>query len=430
MGRAVLFVKRRIKRGRHITIPTGRRKVKSKSLFPRRRINVVKGRRSIYKIRKPLPRPFRRIPMPWLQATRTISRFGGLVGSFGKYTKIKKKSWSPTKSASTRRPRSSFGGAQRKPSTWSKKRAPKKAVEEVFGLGFSHYKWRQKPKTIEPHWFHPKKKVFKAPERRGGKRDLSKVVYPDYGPYPKYIDPHLIFAIRPTSDFLIEMTKRKKTNTDAELIGRMTKRFLDTVRTDLLIYADKIIGKYVPIETGDLQKAMLKSLEKCIRNGYTLRMRLSARVDHAGVVNKMPERKVRHNSSMSKRSRKTRKFLHDPLAQKTYFTYIMMNLKDKARDLIYELITKILFMWKNPPKNIQIPKSKKYIYPVQRSQNISYTYEDPEMEDREKYMKYAEMWGKTQEPSKTPTQKSSVPINRNLIKGFFKIDGLYKKKRG
>lgn len=455
MGRAVLFVKRRIKRGRHITIPTGRRKIKAKSLFPRRRINIVKGRRSVYKIRKPMPRPFRRIPMPWLQATRTISRFGGLIGSFGtQYTRMKKKSWSPSKSVSTRRNKSSFGGARRKPSTWSKKRAPKKAVEEVFGLGWSYYKWHMKPKTMEPHWFHPKKKVFKVPERRGGKRDLSKVVYPDYGPFPKHIDPYLIFRIRPTDKFRTALIMRKIGFTDMTNIANITKILLDEVRSKLLTYAKIIIGKYVPRDTGDLQKAMYKSLEDCKRDKYSLKIEMEAPIDYAGVVNRMPEHKLRHHTSMGKRSRKTRKLLHDPLAQKTSFNYIKLQLKDKARSLIYDMVTKMVVLWSRglspqiqpPIGRPQIPIAQgipssgdfetdtEYlgvsrigydVMPAKRIDDIRRA--DPMMEDRRRYSRHAEMWKNAQ---MKPTPKIAIPYDRNLIKGFFKIDGLYKKRKG
>jgi hypothetical protein len=423
MGKATLFVKRRIKRGRHQTIPTGRRVLRSKSLFPRRRINIVKGRRSLYKIRTPLPRPFRRIRAPWLQATRALGKY---VRKFAQpedqWSAIKRSSWSPSKSVSIRK--SSFGTPKRK-KVYGKRPPRTKKDTEVFGLGFDYYKWHQKPKTMEPHWFHPKREIFKVPERRGGKRDLSHVIYPDYGLYPKHIDPHLIFAIRPTNKFLIAMMDRRKTHTDAQFIARMTKLYLDSVRVELLSYAKKIIGKYVPKDTGKLQKVMYKSLEDCKRTGYILRIRLSAKVDHAGVVNEMPEVKVRHHSNMRRRSRHTNKFLHDPLAQKTSYTYIMMLLKEKAGLLIYDMITQMVLMWNKVPKKIQPTLNKPLTFPTQRRQSIAYQFADPTMEDAEKSMRYAKM----RENINRPDKKPSVPINRNLIKGYFRIDGLYKKKK-
>lgn len=402
-----------------------------------------------------MPRPFKRIPAPWLQLTRGLGQF---IRSFEKpekqWSSTKKRNWSPSKSVSTKKKKSSFGGAKRKPSTWSRKRAPRKEEEEVFGLGWTYYRWHMKPKTREPHWFHPKKKIFKVPERRGGKRDLSNVVYPDYGPYPKKIEPYLIFSIRPTRKLQAALVMRSIGFSNMGNIARTTRILIDNVRKELLAYAKVVISKYVPRDTGDLQKAMFKSLENCKRENYSLKMEMEAPVDYAGVVNKMPQRKVQHHSSMGRKSRKTGKLLHDPLAQTTSFNYVKMQLKNKARVLIYDMITRMVILWSSGlSKSVQPTISKKQIPIASRYEATSGDFEtdteylgvsrigydiipatriddirraDPMMEDRRRYSRFGEMW-KNAQTRETP--KLAIPYDRNLIKGFFKIDGLYKKKR-
>lgn len=373
-----------------------------------------------------MPRPFKRIPAPWLQITRGIAKFGRSFQSPERdWVGIKKRAF-----AASRVPKS-------KPSFGKPKIKKKPTVITFKKGGFRKGLSKKRKEYITWRMWFGETNLFY--DKRGGPRDLSKVKYPNYGQFPKWLGPHVIFNIRPTERFRIELKIRRETHTDVRHIERTTKLFLDELRGNLLVYAKMIIEKYVPKDSGDLQKAMLKSLKDCRRNGYSLKMVLAAPIDYAGVVNKMPERKVRHDTKMGKRSRKTGKLLHDPLAQKTYFTYIEMNLKDKARDLIYIMITKMVLMWS---RGIQIKIQPKVYMPQKptmtkarqrgiwgkkipfKAETSGLNIADPVYEDRLRYSRRAKMWQKAQT---TPTPRIAYPFGRDLIKGFFKIDGLYKK---
>ena len=115
-----------------------------------------------------------------------------------------------------------------------------------------------------------------------------------------------------------------------------------------------------------------------------------------------------------------------------------MILKNKAKKLVYEMITKMVLMWNRgvpikikpkayvPEKPTMTKDRRRAIYerrvPI-LAETSGLNIADPDYEDAVRSRRFGEMWGTAQ---RTPAPRVGVPFGRNLIKGYFKITGLYK----
>lgn len=439
--------KRRFKRPRRM-MPTGRRPLRARSLYPRRMIIVTKGRISLYKKRRPLRRIFQRFHAPmdlWRrfgQFQREMKRIENI------WKKPQEKTWKKTKQRtwSSRRRRTYRRPSFRRPTIrWN--------IKPTRKVGFKkkpdHIKKESEIDTgfIRLPRFGKKGFVY---DRRGGARDMSGRKYENYGPYPKHLGPDLVFDIIPTRELIIAIEAATKAGKNIGHFKTIIKEGIDKVREDLLVYAKRMISIHVPIETGDLQKSMMYSLEKSKRMNYRLKVEISAEVDWAGVANEMPEKRIQHFGN--KIGRRSRKLLYDPKAHKGSYYFILSLLKDKSEVLIKDMINNLII-------SLATSTGRKYIRPnikkVQRyekipSQPSGYSVRVKEIVhhtdvgytsyfNRDIPRLYAGgrvgvITGVTEEEreikKRTLRQRMKTPIQfdypKDLIKEWFKIKGLYK----
>jgi len=428
MGKVTIIRKRRFKRPRKY-IPTGRRPLRAKSFVPRRTIIITKGRVSLYKRRSPMRRIFRRFNAPmnlWRrfgQFQRDIKKIENIWKRKKAAEKRKAKTWSTKKKA-----RFKPTVYKHTKSTWTRVGAakPRRMTGGIRESG--------RPVAMVSR----RRKVFK--ELRGGARDMSGRKYPKLGPFPKHLGPHLILDIIPTQA-LLKAFDVAKTYRSKDYLKNITKKALKDFRAELIEYAKIVIRDYVPKETGDLQKAMEDSIRKSKVMGFRLKMELEAPIDYAGVVNRMPEKMVRHHKSMMVKGRRSGHYLHDPKAQKGSYYLILMLIKNKAKKLIRKTIKDLIVSWmySTPTKAYTKPhrrarwkrhplgsasegfESRHHLrsgeWGVSRTELERFVEDESDRNDTRE-VRMRTLWAKT-----AGEKQINVPYPEHLVKGFFEIKG-------
>ncbi len=472
MGKIAVQRKRIIHKPRTM-IPAGRRQVKQKSIYPRRTVFLYKGKITLYKHRTVYKRIFRRfhsplnVISPFFRFTKDIVRiYNTFIKSREQWSAKKRK----PKVSTWSRKRSSWSSGAR--SSWSTSPERKKWDKFFNSRGFKGFiKNHEQAMNMKNIYQQPRgpdfdriRRNWAKKELRGGPRDMSGRKYKYFGPYPKILGPNLVVDIIPTKTLLYAFKSGQKNNR-TDYLKKRTKAALDDVREKLLEYATIIIEKYVPKETGDLQQSMLKSLLDSRVLGFRLKMNLKADVPYAGVTNRMPEKMLQHpkmvgGKEVRQRGRRSHKTLYDPKAQKGYFYLILMLLKNKAKKLIQNMVNGLVYTWawrsgthayRHPPGKIvnikhveTIPGwvrvsqkehlKAKYLHgyipnlDIQKPATMIY-YEKkiiPDTLEDRKDMREVRM-----RELQTRMWKEAKPVQvnypKNLIKGFFKIKGLYRR---
>lgn len=451
--------KRRIKRLRR-RLPSKRRKIRAKSLFPKRTVIIHKGDVSIYKIRGPLPRLFRKFRAP-MHFWRNFINFVVYMGKVARtWKRPQSKTWKPI---SWKKKETYPIRWARKKTAWSVhrkwdpfKKKPRKHITSTKFKG--HVKKKTK---FEPYIKMPRfgKKGF-VYDWRGGARDMSGRIYKNYGPYPKELGPDLIFDIIPTHRLKEEIGKAAASGRNIDYLRKAIKESLDELREKLIEHGKKIIKRIVPKETGDLQNSMIDSLLESKRMGYRLKMEISAKVDWAGVANKMPTRKVRHSGKSGQIGRRSGQILYDPKAETDSYKTTVLFLKKRATKLIKEMIDRLTInllrrtrtrAWRRPSirtKGAIMPSGDVYektISHVSKKEELRAKYirgyipkvtftrqiitpiephivrpmtQEERQDTREVRMR--KLWGRISQ-EKT---KNQVNFSKDLIEGWFKIKGL------
>ena len=235
------------------------------------------------------------------------------------------------------------------------------ATDPKFDAGFK----REEKKSFGKKGFgekEPEKEFKKIINRKNW--DTSKYrVYKWYG-VAKELGPKLIFELSPTSEFSKYYKLRRDSSAeDVKRVLKHTKEAIEKMLAGLLIYADYIINKYVPKDSGDLRKALLKSIKKSKVSNFRTRVVIETKgIEYANPVNNMPEKMIRHDKSGKKGrrgiSRKTGKRLHDPKAVFNWWQMIDMQLNTKAKELLKIMIDDIVNAWiyRLPPSGFVHPK--------------------------------------------------------------------------
>jgi len=410
--------KRRIRRPRK-RLPSKRRKIRVKSLFPRRTIIIHKGDVTVYKIRGTMPRLFKKFRAPFhiyrnfINFTKEISRISR------NWKKPQSKTWKPK---SWQRKKTSFPIRwERKKTTWGIQKKwdiYKKPTRKYISP--TKFKPHIKKKTeFEPYIQMPRfgKKGFLY-SWRGGARDMSGRIYKNYGPYPKELGPDLIFEIIPTSQFKASLWSAEQRGRNMDYFKKQIKEGLDKLRENLIKHAKKTIKTIVPKETGDLQNSMIDSLLESQRIGYRLKMEISAKVDWAGVANKMPTRKVRHSGKSGQIGRRSGQLLYDPDAETDSYKTTILFLKKKAKKLIEKMIEDLTSSlawrsktgaWKRPQIETRYKGGEKKIRPMTEEERY-------EMKEVRMQKLRTRMWKEG--------ETTQVDFPKDLIREWFKIKGL------
>lgn len=362
----VIYRKKVIPRPRQ-QIPLGRRLFRAKSYIPRR-IVIIGGTKkgiSLYKRRTPFPHLFKRFqnPFQWFGTKYTrdyessIGKGKGVDKSPGKrklgqstidkkkqtekwqrYWKKNISDWMQKAGISPNIRSGAFERQKRKPGR--SKFAPKLQPKEA----------QQKIKKKHPNWGGLRVKGMKTVFDKNGnfkyKYDhylgfKNEILKRKFGDYPKEIDDVLIVEIKPTAKLYHDLKALAISRAKTKRLLRIIQNRLDDFRDDLLTYARRKIDDYVPKRTGRLRDTMYGSLEDCKRLGANLKIKMSAKLPYAGVVQKMPAEKpaqppfahLRHYGEWQRGY-----FLYDPKAQTTSFNYIKMILKGYAKKLWREFL--------------------------------------------------------------------------------------------
>jgi len=333
MPRVASFKKKRIRRSRAV-IPRGRRPIKTKSLFPRKEVWIRKGKVRIKKILPTKRRMFRKFHSPF--------RIGYAFTNFDRRMRVIVRSWlrKQTEWSPVKRKVDYTSSYRAKPFTFKTTRKK--------GLGKSVSKSERKHtiKRINEQRKHREDRKRVKPERKKDRRggDTSKFrKYKWYGPKGP-LGPHLVISIIATGEFTRALRKEERLRHRGRKIRRNVESAIDGFRSELVEYAKMIIGKYVPIETGDLQNSLIQHLEKGKRRGCNLRIDIATDRDmlYAAPVNRFPEKKIQHSANMGIIGRRSHRLLHDPKAQKGFYNHIRMNISNKAWELLNKMYEQIL----------------------------------------------------------------------------------------
>ena len=395
------------RRRRRRLVPSGRRPLRNKSLYPRRTIYLRRGRFVLFKHRSQRLRLFRRFNMYALPSAPKRKSY------VRKYTPKPKPKVESFKQPSTipRKPRK-----PRQPTIASLR---KKKDADFF---------RQVKKI--------KKEFYKPRERRGG--DTSKWrTYKNFGDM-KPLGPTLIFELIPTKDFFFHYgVWSRKDMGRTQRVMRQTREAMEDMLKGLVKYAKFVIGKYVPEETGDLRNAMVQSIEKTKIHRYSMKVELdTGDVDYANVVNHMPQSMIRHNMGMGRIGPRSHQLLHDPKAVKGWYQFIEMQLNTEAKILIKQMITRIQEIWvttvttRNGPSQILRRPEETPVYRyIKKSPNQrrGYTIKVQSTEEDKVRADYTRNATRRYLHKDIINKTTYMEYPRNTIKGFFKIRGLNKK---
>jgi len=297
----VAFRERRVyKRRRHL-VPR-KRLFKTKSLFPRRTVYIHKGRFRLFKHRDNRRRFFRRFNMYVIPSTPSNKPFS-LRFNKKTQTRSKSKDWSPKKSAGKKQKidwdvekykwkNVWTGGGWRNIYKPNLHQAAVNRLKENFGKYLEGDFKKIADKFVHKDW-------------RGG--DFSryrKKPYINYGPM-KALGPKLIFRIDPTMEFAKYYAHRKTKMGDEDTVVALIRMAMNKMLDGLKIYADFVINKYVPKDTGALREAMISSINNAHVNNLSVAVYLdTGGIEYANPVNNMPTNNLRHNRSSGRRSRR------------------------------------------------------------------------------------------------------------------------------
>jgi len=302
-------------------------------------------------------------------------------------------------------------------------------------------------------------------EFRGGDRSAFRQ-YKNYGPM-KPLGPKLIFELVPTGIYTQQFMRIQRGNkADIVRIKRQTKEAMEKLRKGLIDYGEKVIGKYVPKDTGYLRDEMIRSLKRSKVRGMSLKVSLdTGLVPYANVVNNMPTRMLAHPHPGG------RPDLYDPKAVKGWWQFIDMQLNSYGRKLFKVFVQDLESIWtyqimgKNAPspwkgmsrgqqktsrERIEIPgrTTKHYtrfqhehekrgdphsIYAdgptgtqVHPSRSVweRVRTEDPWEEDRQRYKRAMDF----RQNIETRKQHASVVyLKKDVLRGMFKLKGVNRR---
>lgn len=120
---------------------------------------------------------------------------------------------------------------------------------------------------------------------------------------------------------------------------------LRNIRRDLAYYGADEIKRYVPKDVGNLHISLRRSLSETqsivprgipTPSNLKLRMGFNSELEYAEIVNKMPNKSLRHYGHT--KSWRTGKMLYDPTATTHFMSLIRLHLKTRAKRLVINMI--------------------------------------------------------------------------------------------
>ena len=418
MARVASYAKKRFKRSRSV-IPSGRRPIRTRSLFPRREILIRKGRTRIKKILPTKRRMFKKFHNPFRVGyafTNFDRRMGVLVRSWFR----KQTEWNPTKIktdwTSTYRHRKPFTPKTTRKKGFTTSFISKAKKEPVFKRINEQRKSIEDAKKVG---LRPFKKFYPGRARKHPWKGTNK-----FGPVGP-LGPHLVISIIATTALTRAIKKEEELRSRGDYIRHAIHSAMDTFRAELMGYAKTIIDRYVPKETGDLQNTLIEHLEKGKRRGFNLNIEIATdrNMMYAKPVNRMPEKMIQHSASMGRIGRRSHSLLHDPKAQKGFYNHVRMLLSTKAKELLREMIIFILASTKSVPKwTAAYKRIHPKVIPIQGQRTRVSEADRLEWVKEKNKTKHIRLREKKY-AKQTPTTK----YTRRDVLGWFTIQGLNKR---
>lgn len=181
--------------------------------------------------------------------------------------------------------------------------------------------------------------AIKEVQPRGG---INLGQYPNPLGYDKIID----ISLRKNATIKLNIKDWFWAEKSEQMMKKITFKIsyhLNRLKEDIINFANSILP-IVPEDTGKLRDKVIESLEnsECCNpyntnfDAVRLKMRISADIPYAGIVNEMPTKWVRHDISMRKYGKGG--ILHDPEAEGHFFDKLVELIKAYARVKSVEMI--------------------------------------------------------------------------------------------